>query len=66
MTTEEKEYLDRVVDNILAALPDDSERATLVLRRAMARRLCSVCPERVVRLLDSPAPLCVSLRPAAA
>jgi hypothetical protein len=47
MTPEEVAYLERAVAAVLAALPDDSERAAVVLKRAMARRLCSVSPEVV-------------------
>jgi hypothetical protein len=65
MTKSETAYLERAVEAVLAALPDDNARAALVLKRAMARRLCSVCPEKVIHL-PAPAPLCVESQIAAA
>lgn len=65
MTDRETEYIERAVLAVLAALPDDSLRAALVLRNAMARRLCSVCPERVVEI-PALAPLCFEPLPAVA
>jgi hypothetical protein len=58
MTEREIAYIAKQVEAIEAILADNPLRAALVLRSVMARRLCSVCPEKVLSL-PSPAPLCV-------